>query len=179
MARLWTAGAESKDATVESATLAGTVPTYDTGTVRSGAVAWKCNPAGSAQSTISHVVTEALGTTYYLRTFFRSPDWTNFGATPIPVLGNATNYNIGVGNSGTSALASLRFGTTVIGSSTTLLTNQWYRIELAWRLGTGALDYAEFKVEGVTIASETNANRTDTVNATLLAGVGTPGASAA
>jgi hypothetical protein len=168
MARLHTSGAETKDDTIEGWTLVGTdAHTYDTGSPRSGSVAFKVT-GSTATSHYSHPQTFALGTTYYARMYIKF-DSKPANFTNILQMGSA-NYVIAYQN--TTNQFVLRYNVTTIGSaSPTVTTGQWYRIEMSAKYDTGALDAAEFRLDGVTIASETGANRTDAPGTTYIVGV--------
>jgi hypothetical protein len=177
MARLVTAGAESKDATIEGRTLSANT-TYDTGTVRSGAVSWKCDStAGNVVATTIGAFTYVLGTTYYARAYFNFTTLPTAAATRLIEVGG--NYVVRIKSDNKLYLTNLTGGTFDIGSpSAALVTGTWYRIEVAFKIDTGALDYAELMLDGVSVASETNANRTDSPFTALNIGLNqAPGAS--
>jgi hypothetical protein len=177
MARLITAGAETKSDTLEVLGASGGAGTrtYDTGTVRSGAVSVKLNSgAGNAACYSLASFTTSLGTTYYLRAYF------NFTTLPtavstflVTIAGPLYRVTIKSDNK----LYLQNSGTDIGSPSSALLTDTWYRIEIAWKIDTGALDYAELMLDGVSVASEVNVSRTDSVATGINLGlVSAPGA---
>lgn len=163
MARLFTTGAETKDATLENVFLPGNGG-FDTGTVRSGAVSYKCDSTGSntlSQLQVNVQPTQALGVTYYARMYI------NFTTLPTAagpyIMGTAARYAIRYLLS--DNLLHLTYNGTNIGTGIAISTGTWYRLELAWKFDTGALDYGEARLDGVSFASETGATRADTVGA--------------
>jgi hypothetical protein len=174
MARLWTAGAETRSGTSAVAgldmLLGGSVaPAYDTGTVRSGAVSWKCQGTVSLSSSVQQTITQAVGTTYYVRAYVNFSVLPDPSAAQTPILGQAGRWTVSHKKADNKLY--LQYNLVDIGSpSAAITTGVWYMLELAWRVGTGALDYAEFKLDGTSIASETNSSRVDTAGSNVQAG---------
>jgi hypothetical protein len=63
----------------------------------------------------------------------------------------------------TGKLALYFGGTTQVGtdSAATCVAGTWYRVELHMEIGVGAVDAAELRLDGATVASEAGANRLD------------------
>ena len=144
--------------------------------VRSGARSWKADSGAGAQDALTRTQTMVLGTSYFLRAYFKFDTIPTADAFLIRVSAGLP-YDVRLKTDGKLYLAFN--GSTNIGSpSDVLVTDTWYRIELQWNIGTGAADSAELMLDGVSIASETGANRTDTVPTTFTVGfpVSSPGA---
>lgn len=185
MTRLAACGFESGAATEYGTAQAGTAPATQTTTVRSGVYALQCDGTaanaswlvGSATGTPGSVmnVTMATGTVYYYRVYIR--------VTALPSSSTRfMSYRAAAADTGCSirltSAGKLQVGSTVTGvftqvgsdSAATLTTNTDYMVELAQSIGVGAVDYVEGRVDGVSIASTSTANITDTAAASFTIG---------
>lgn len=151
----------------------GTAPTTQTGTVRTGTYALSCAGTSVNASWIhsigngSNQIPNVSGTTYYTRVYI------NVTALPTnstrfmslrAAAGTDTGPSIRLTSTGKLQLGTVAAGTfTQVGSDSaaTLTTGVWYRVELGWRFGAGAVDYCEGMVDGVSIASTTTASVSD------------------
>src|SRR3990167_2395315 len=71
MARLFTSGAETKSQGTEGVGVGSLSVTFDTTTLRSGAVSFKCDSgAANESSRISFNIASSLGVWYFARDFF-------------------------------------------------------------------------------------------------------------
>ncbi len=180
MTRLWTAGLEANDNTLEG--IDTSVPAvFSTAVVRSGTYAAICDSGAGNTAKSFRVLTSqfslALNRFYYLRAYLY---FTALPSSTVGVLVWGTNfYEVHLTSAGKLRL--IWAGTPAqIGSDSvaTIATGTWYRVELAFKLGTGALDAAELRLDGVSVASESGTNRSDTLPTTLNAGwLSAPGAS--
>lgn len=197
MARLLTAGAESKDVAnltfVESPqaftqtgggiSVTG-APTADTTIKRTGAASFKFNTAaGSVASAVTFKpLPSALADTVFCRAYMQFTDLPTTG-------GQILNFKVA------SAIVSCRLssggkfqlwnetGTPAqIGSNSaatvTAADGIWYRVELSVTIGTGSVDACELQVDGVSVASGSSLSLTDTVIQSMqvgwcVAGMGT------
>jgi hypothetical protein len=162
VARLFTVGAECNDgvsfAGMDGVSFAGT---YDTVTVRSGLRSFKC--AATAAQTTPNVAESfgrvfATGTSYFVRAYFY---FSNLPGTTVQIL----YFSGGAGNYGSARLTSAgvlqlfnETGTPAqVGSNsvTTIVTGQWYRIELGININAaaGSNDYLELLLNGESVAS--------------------------
>jgi hypothetical protein len=182
MARLFTSGAEAKDSgTVNLVNLidgyrqgTGTL-TFDTGTVRSGACAFKyASGAGGSAISSRFAFTGVASRNYYMRFYVNSPGLPTATATIWQSDAVAsTSFLVKMTTTGTLQLFA---GTTQVGSdSAALSTNTWYRVEVHWNIGTGATDAADLLLDGTSVASTTTANITDTASALVVWGLNTAG----
>lgn len=177
-----TAGAETNDITLEGYTVGFGTATISTTTVRTGTYAFKADAgAGNAAASFSWALGAVLDTTYTARVYVNVPA---LPAASVPVLwfrnASAVGYVAALGTDGTLGLFDgLALGTQ-IGSWSTFVVplNTWVRIELSTKIGTGAVDVAELRVEGAIVASTTTGNLTDTSPSSVRIGWGVAGAGA-
>lgn len=179
MARLWYSGAEFADRTAEGLTVGSGTVTYDTGTVRTGSRAFKVDAgAGNAVQHVYRDFNGAVGTTYYARAYFRSPDTPSANAGVLDVQDSAgavivrVRYTTGLRlNLIDSAAANL-----VTGPVTTPGT--WYRVEVKVKVGAGATDECELLVDGTSYGALTAQTLSDNAPDRLAFGwLTAPGAS--
>jgi hypothetical protein len=164
MARLSILGAETGHIHAEDVSLTGTTQTFDTSVKRTGTRAFKFD--SSAACYLQQTVAGPLDTRLFITAWVYFPTATGYPGS---------NSRILVANTGTPAVvASLRVTTagklqllnsagTQIGSdsSETMALDTWHRIDLGVETRTGATDYAEGRLNGVSIASTTTGNFTD------------------
>lgn len=155
MARLITAGAETKDKTAEA--LTSFSGTYDaTVSYSPGLVSFK-------NSSADWVFTGATATTYFLRIHYRHDADEGADNGVVEFRSDATTVicTIAVDTAGFLYLrdqAGVQIGSK---SSVAMGINAWHLIELAVKIGTGAIDYAEARLNGVSMASTTTGNFSD------------------
>jgi len=160
--RLLTAGAETNDLVNTAVTLEGFQitngsPTTPTTQPRSGSRLFKFDSgAGSAQS-ISTLISPILARTYWLRFYvyyIGAPS-----SFDVRLGGFLLTMNIYAKTDGTLVARNVASPTVDIGSTTAVLTaNTWYRIELMQIIRSGSADDDwEFRLDGVTISSQTGA----------------------
>lgn len=151
-------GAELGHEHAEGLTLSGTALTFDTGVKRSGTRSFKLT--SSAACTIQHVFTGVAGRGYYQLGHIYLPAATAYPGALSTIIGlnPSSLYRVLLTTAGRLQLAA---GGVDVGSPSGILaTDTWYRIELFQQTGSGASDdSAEFRLDGVTIASETNQTR--------------------
>jgi hypothetical protein len=155
MARLLTAGAETNDATLEGFPALA----IDTSHVRSGSRAFNVG----SQRTGTFV--GAAATTYYARAFMFFTAATASAVTVLAIRNSANGTSPGWGwiRLNADGTLSLMAGSTLVASSSALSLSTWYRVELAVKVGTGATDYCEGLLDGVSFGSTTTGNWTDNV----------------
>lgn len=154
MARLHTAGAETASALTEGMAVA---PAIATDQVRSGARSFKVVNAGTAGS---FTVAMTSGTTYYFRSAVR------FNALPASGVVNLLyTANIGALALNSSGQVELRrtSGGTIVATSSALSLNTWHVLELAVRVGSGAVDYVGARINSVLLGEANNVSITDTL----------------
>lgn len=155
MARLFTSGAESNDASLENIALAAGV-TISSANPRTGTYAYR---ATSASLTFNF--TGAVGTICYARAYVYLTGAPS-AMQLLLALGDGGINRIGIAFNTDGTLLLRTAGGTNIGSpSDVLSTPSWHCIELAYKVGTGATDYAEGKVNGVSFASSSTVSLTD------------------
>jgi hypothetical protein len=139
VARLWTGGAEWGDTTAEG--ISGNAADIQTGTVRSGARAWRFNTAGHS---VTFSFTGALGTGYYGRAYINitTPGSVAFDSIGFYTAGGA-GYWVMLNTNSTLQLvfeATPGGSRTNIGSASDVLGAGWYRVELFAQIGSGGSD---------------------------------------
>lgn len=138
--------------------------TIDTTTFRPpGSASWKVNSgAGNTTSyaNITNAASFALGVTVYARVYMYFVD---YPASTVNVLELGGSNQTAVKMTSTGALQLFAAGSQVGSDSTPLNKNQWYRIEVAQMFQTGAADYSELRIDGVSLASTTTASLSDSV----------------
>jgi hypothetical protein len=162
MARLGHWGAELGHEHAEGLTLSGTTLTFDTGTKRTGTRSFKFD--ASAANVLSFSFTGVAGRGYYACGHFLLPAATGLpsAATTLLLLFTGSLYAARITSGGKLQLV---HNVTQIGSdsSATIVADQWYRVELFHQVGAaGSDDSCELRLDGVTVASETNQTRTTT-----------------
>ncbi len=168
MGRLWTAGAETKDIsnTNGQALLEGTMGTsaqgsisIDTTTKRSGVASYQFNTGGVGSGTahISLVWTGATnGRNYFARGYVRFPSSLGLAATSVMSLYSSGDSGPQVFWDPVASTLQLRdSNSTAIGNSVIISLNTWYRIELRFKYNADATTEVEFRLDGVSIASQT------------------------
>lgn len=162
MARLMTAGAETKDATLEGVllNLGSVAATYDTTTRRSGAVSWQLTATVAVLAVIGDSRSFSAGTGYYLRAYIQFDAGALAPASRYGLMRIGAGYQVSVDTDGTLILLAPDLTTQIGSPSSVLSAGQWYRIELYSQIGSGSSDDSgELRINGVTVASETNATR--------------------
>lgn len=173
MGRVLTTGLEAQAHSTEgegaTTSVAATPPTYDTSFARSGTTSIKCTTAAAGAAVcvweLGPVNTStAIGNTdtLYDRVYFH---FTDLPASTVPImrLSDAAPVTARISARLTSA-GKLQLwndtAATQIGSDSvaTIVTGQWYRIELKAFGFTLGSQIAELKLDGVTVASQTNLN---------------------
>lgn len=161
MARLVTAGAETKDATAEG--LAVVTASTSTAHARTG--------TSSFSAANRWAIAGALGTTYYFRSYVLLD--AGVGAdTSILRIGNSTlgTVYVDVALTSSNTLILRAKGTTTVGSASAAIpvdASAWTRVELAATFQTGTIDYCELLVNGVSVASTTTADLFDSAPAAV------------
>lgn len=157
MARLWTSGAEWNDAAADQVTIVSGTPTITTTSPRTGTYAFRNTGAGGYK----FAFTGATGTTYYARMYVNLDS--------LPTSGNTENlcgYNDGTFAIGfirvtsTGALQLISKSSTQVGSdSPAITTGSYFLLEVAINIasGSGADDYVEARLNGISFASTTTA----------------------
>lgn len=161
MARIWTAGAESADLNQNGiervASFGAAASTIVSAAARSGLLGWRCaSGAGNATSFISSNVGQSG--VIYARAYLR---FTDLPASTVIVMrfgtGTATFYY----SARLTSLGKLQLfedtGGTQVGSDSaaTIVTGQWYRIEMFHSSYLNTPDSVELRLDGVTVASQT------------------------
>lgn len=166
MARLFMTGGEAQDLTPNAGgpfvdgIKAGSINTFDTGTVRSGARSFKFD-AGAGNS-IGHAKAElscVTGRSYFFRCYVNIP--ANPSAqVQIMEIDNNTHlaFTVKLTTSGTLLLWDEVAGVQVGSASAALALNTWHLVELRTLIGTGAIDEGELRLNGAQVAVTTTAN---------------------
>lgn len=177
MARLLTTGFEVGDLRMEpgfgdapgqvtAPVLQAGTPTISTTTVRTGSRALRIQGGQNFRF-------GGFGTTSDVPRYVRA--YVYFAAFPASgaqgVMNHTAGYEVRIQSTGVLELA---FGGTLIGSGVQLSTGVWYRIEYMSRMNStgGSDDSGELRVDGTTIASETNVARGTTVSGNMDIGDG-------
>jgi hypothetical protein len=144
--------------------LTGTTLTFDATTKRTGSRSFKFS--ASAANYLTHTFTKTLGRGYYFCGHFLIPAASGLPGSNAIILDDAISatsafYNVTLTSGGKLRLG---FGTTPtqIGSDSaaTIAVDTWYRVEFFSKVGSGSSDdSAELRLDGVTVASETNQTR--------------------
>jgi len=169
MARLWQSGFELNSVTagVEFTTIVGS-PTIQNTTVRTGGFAGRVTSivAATAKYFSYQFSATDLSTDIYARFYFRAGTLPN-GNTLIASLWNsATNDSAFVLLSSAGLISLGDNNGTVLASSKTLVTGQWYRIEIRTFKTSNIITLL---VDGVTVATESGVTgATETVNQLLI-----------
>ena len=173
MARLRTIGFEAKGvASSETTGFEGVLASpaaLETTIVRSGLNSVKCDSGGANQAAFVQLGLSAaesvLGRSYYTRwyVYVASYPGSTIGIAKI-VNGSSDGFAIQMTSTGALRLVSLIAATpTQIGSdSVPVNQNQWLRLELFSLIATGATDAAELRMDGVSLASGSGLNVSDT-----------------
>lgn len=186
MALLVMQGAEWGDTSTNSAAtghpdfLGGSVPaarvTNDSATVASGLRSWKITADGASTVPLqpTNLTNSTLGRVWYTQAKMR------FSALPASGKYVSIVQAFAFGTTSTRPQILLRSdGTlelyannTLIGSaSSAISTNTFVTIELAWSLGTGAIDYAEARLDRVSFASTSTGSWSDTAAGNVQIGI--------
>jgi hypothetical protein len=185
MARLGHWGAESGHEHAEGLTLGGGGGnTYDTGTKRTGTRSFKITTS-AAGSFWQFAFTGATAQGYYACGYFQFPAASGLPGANCNILQIRTGAGSALYGARLTTAGKLQLtwaGTTQVGSdsSATVVADTWYRVEIFAQIGgAGSDDSAELRLDGVTVASETNQTRSTTAPGQLLWGFGTddPGTS--
>lgn len=158
MARLLTAGAETKAVTADGLAVNGATPTVETTIIHGGVASWKCVTPGSlgnasaVQKALSGLSTSTI---YYARGFFYYSGFDN--ATRF-ALTDITHAGLHITSGGVVQLWNENTNAQIGSNGPTLLTGQWYRLEVAFQMNTSTTGYAEGMVDGTSFASATNLN---------------------
>lgn len=162
MARLWTSGGEWNDATAEGLTSLGT-PSFTTSNVRTGTHAYRSTDASSVWR---WAFTGVLGITYYARQYIRIDNLPGAGVTQS--LGgflSTDGFSYGLVHvTETGALRLFQKGVlSQQGSDSTSLVvaGTYFMLEQAITIGSGAVDYIEARLNGVSFASGSGLSLTD------------------
>jgi hypothetical protein len=165
MGRLLTAGFETQAITAEGMTIGGTTPAFSTTQVRTGSRSM----SGQTSDDVRFAFTGVLATTYYARVYGFVPttlaaSWTMLVfATGTPTVIASLTLN----TDGSFTLQSTS-GNTIATSAAGLVTaDTWFMAELAVKIDTGAADYVEARVNGVSFGSGSGLTISDTVPATI------------
>ncbi len=154
MTRLFTTGFEEADLKAAGTPGFGVLPAINTtAPVRSGAYSVKCGTDASGNRSVTDfgVPTAVTGRSYFTRTYVNI---TNLPTAAANILGYYNNGGTGSINLVLTPTGTLRIVTTVSGQigvdTAALTTGTWYRIELRAKVGVGATDEVELKIDGVT-----------------------------
>jgi hypothetical protein len=145
--------------------------------VLSGRFAYKCGFARATATQfgafVKRAFTGVLATTYYGRAYVKFPSqggnvWQDgSGIITFEDAGGgfahvyvSTDQKFKLAYSVPGGVSHLQLGTQV-GSAFSWSYDTWYMLELATRFGTGAVDYCEMRVDGVSIASGSSLNISD------------------
>lgn len=159
MARKFTGGAEfnaGATADLDYDSTSGSTITYDTTTVRSGGFSWKFVTAATGPFLTRQY--NSGNHNSFVRAYILVSSMTTASSISICLIRDAVNGNnldirLTRVSAGTFTLAlSDEQNTVIIGTSGTLNTNTWYRVEFSYNFTTGA---ANAYVDGVNFASGT------------------------
>lgn len=159
MARLWHSGAELGHEHAEGLTLTGTTMTFDTGTKRSGARAFKFDT--SAGVNLAFDFTGATARTYYACAHILFPAATGLPGTDADVMRMTTAADAWLTSLRVTAAGKVQVWSgvgTQVGSDSaaTMVADTWYRLELVTRVNASSNDDTiEGYLDGVLIASTT------------------------
>lgn len=187
MARVWHNGAEFANAhtgltSIADSGVTGTV-TFDTGTMRSGSRSFKCDAgAGNAAADVFLFKSSALDRRNFLSVWFYVPNASGLPSSNAKIIQvtQSGNQQFAVRLTTAGKVQLLDHVDVQIGSDSagTVATDTWHRIDLGWEISTGAADYAEARLDGVSAAATTTASVSDTAGPTIRFGwVSAPGAS--
>lgn len=141
MARLFTSGAESGAQATEGLTSSGTPPSLTSSAARTGSFGWR-STALASYSILSF--TGALARDYFFRGYVRKSGNPASGKLiGLAEHENGVSSHVAVALNSSGQLELKRYdGTTVttVATSGALTNNVWYRVELEWRVNSGASD---------------------------------------
>lgn len=170
MSRLWTAGAETKDvsSTNLEQRIEGTMNivttgaiTADTATKRTGVAAFKFDTGvgvGTGQAYVYYTISGgATVRDYFLRAYVMLPTLSAPGAASKPHLlfigtGVSSSYRVSYDYTNTRFYLS-GIGNSDRGHTDAIEANRWYRLELRVNGAVSGADTAEFRMDGVSIAT--------------------------
>lgn len=160
---------ESGSAAGEGATATGS-PTFPTSPVHSGG---RSLGITSNNQALNYAISTVNGRTYFVRSYGR---WSALPSTGYEeacslLSGGTSGALVGVSSAGVVTLKN--FSEVTIATGPTVSTGLWYLFEMAVNLGTGSVDTAAARVNGLSFANLTSQNLGDTALNTV--GVGYQG----
>jgi hypothetical protein len=167
MARLVTTGAEIEAGSAGSVDGSNTTTgsgavTRDTGNARSGSASWKCAVvSGSVAAKSFSLGTTSTTVTYLCRCYFKLDALPTVDTNIAQIAGTS---GVVARLTSTGALKLIVNAAQVGSTSADLVvadSSTWYRLEIAFRVGVGATDYAELLLDGISLASSSTLSITD------------------
>lgn len=175
MGRVFHAGAEIGHSHTDAAFgEVGTAFTYDTGTVRSGSRSWKID-ASAASYVLYTLSAGAVGRRWFATIWFYVPSASGLPGSDSRILAIQTGAAAMLCGARLTTAGKIQLvdqAGTQIGSDSaeTVATNTWHRLDLGVRINVGSTDYAECRLNGVSVASTTTGAFSDTAPARVLFG---------
>lgn len=141
----------------------------DTSIKRTGASALKCDTG--ALNTVAYSTSATISdSVFYVRVYVRFSNLDPSASVGILHFVSPETFSIRL-RSGNSLGLFDEVANTLIGSaSSTITTGVWYRLELFSSIGSGSVDAATFRLDGVEIASATGLNISDSASSQIRCG---------
>jgi hypothetical protein len=162
MARLFTTGAEAKDAPLSGAQIDGqgfgsaSAPSFEASIVRSGLYSFKYDSGASNLNVYNAflAIGGVAGRAYFLRAYVRIPA---YPSTSTPILHFDSKAAVKLTTTGSLQLWNMSGTPAQIGSGSAAISlDTWYRVELKLLVNTGSADdTAELQLDGLSVASTT------------------------
>lgn len=172
MSRLLTVGAETSNTSTEPGvtsypTSGNATVTIVSTPVRTGVYAFRCYSGTSANqfALIEKTATLTAGLRFFMRAYVRFP---SFGNDPeiLSIWDGSASDNLAEMSVNSSGAVQLRIAGSAVGSTPTLTTNNWHRLELAIEVNGAGSDFVAARVNGTEIHSTSTASTGGTTGAT-------------
>lgn len=158
MARLWQCGFELNSTTtdVELSNITGAGTTIQTGTVRTGTYALRCNPSATTSFARYHIYTSNQSTVAYQRFYLRIATAPGANTTICRFVDTSNNACAQVRLTSSSTLILLDAGGSAVGSASSALSaNTWYMVELGLDASSSP-GTVTLRLDGTQVASGNN-----------------------
>jgi hypothetical protein len=171
VARKSTIGAELGLGSASGGGVAAGAFTRDTTVRRTGAASYKADGAGGLTATGQWNVAFALGVACFVRVYFRVDSIAAAAAVAVIRFGGSAYPTVRI-NPADRKVQLRDPSNNLIGSasSAALVLGKWHMLELSLTIGTGAVDAAEARLDGSSIASATAQTWSDTLPTNVIAG---------
>lgn len=175
MARLLTSGFELNTVGTSAATTdpdgqnSGGTVVIDSAVFRSGAFSMKRSTTGSTTAHTWAYTVGALGTTYFGRVFFQVDAYPTAGTYQLMLFGGSLTARID--STGGISIWNGTGPTQLGAASAPVALSTWIRLEVGITIGTGAVDFAELRLDGVVISTNSGISLTDVLSGQISIGL--------